>query len=133
MSVLIIDDNVRKSVKELIAYAQKHPVDLRNYTPESIKEITPIGDNPNHVLYVYKDLRVVYSEELQPSGRYRHISMSIKEGRVPTPQAAQEVCKLFNFGELSRDKQTVWFEKGPITAINIVEKIEGDTSCTQIS
>jgi hypothetical protein len=71
--------------------------------------------------------RVTYTEEQQPMGLCRHISVSVADtDRVPNPVAIQMLLSLFGFERLLGDRQMVYPEKygNGLTAINVIEPME---------
>lgn len=105
--VLIVDDNVRKKVKDLIELATAQP-----YSLEQLKELAKGFDPGKPETRPEKDKRinidftmdipmgyvVTYTHEHQPDGLYRHLSVSVPaEKAYPNPAAVQEIMKLFGF------------------------------------
>lgn len=121
---LLIDENTRKEIKEIIIYAQKHSLDKNALKATILKIKKPVGDNPRHVIHIYNGFRIVYSIENQPhGGNCHHISISVKEkNKYPSPEAVEEILKEFGMKEINKSF-SIWLEK-EIQAINILQKIE---------
>lgn len=103
MRPLIIDDNLSNRVSELIAYAEKHPYSMDDLLDIYNSQLEPPGDDPNRVINTDFGYRIVYSVELQPAGKVRHLSMSVNEDKVlPNKVAVDEIMKLFGFDESNR-------------------------------
>ncbi len=85
LEILILDDEVQENIKKLIQYAElnvvPYAVMIDMYNKMKNKEpITPIGDDPNHFIYIPMDIRIAYSIEEHPVGECKHISISTKNG-----------------------------------------------------
>lgn len=124
MRRLIIDEDVRYIIKKVVNYANRHELTLQDIKDTLLGVKQPVGDNVNHVCFIPDGHRVVYSIENQPSGKYKHISISIdKEGLLPNIEAIKTIIKEFDYEiDLDVDKKNVWVENE--IAVNILEKID---------
>ena len=121
MRVLQIDDDTRKEIKKVKAFAYRHKVDEANLRATMAGIVEPIGDDPDYVVHIHDGYRVVYSVEEQSIGDCHHISVSVdKKGRAPHPLAVEMILEEFGMKKLE-DSLAVWPEG---IAINIVQEIE---------
>lgn len=120
-----MDETVRERIKEIIAYAEAHPM-----TKDDLKEIIdgkkrPAGDNKNHTMIIFNHYRVVYSQEIQLDGkRYHHLSVSVPkraQGKMPAVEAVELIMQEFGMGDNVHDCREIWNEDN---AINILKKVE---------
>ncbi len=125
MNVLIID---KDACKNLYEHARKNPVDIKKLP------VLPIGDNPLYRIYL-GSFRVVFSFETQPTGLFRHLSVSLfptKKGKFPAPIAVNELLKEFSFKNTDiqnpKDKNIVhlWIDD-EFQAINVLEKVNDES------
>lgn len=106
LEILILDNEVQENIQKLIQYAELNVVSydvmvemhnkMKNEEP-----ITPIGDNPNHFIYLPLDIRVAYSIEIHPVGERKHISISCKNAE---PNLDDVVLIMSYFGFRSKLK-----------------------------
>lgn len=122
MRPLIIDHKAIAALKE---YAENNVVTTIDMQLTVSGKKKPVGDNPEHVLVLPVDYRIVFSIEAQPAGMVRHISISILGvDAFPNMIAAQLIAKEFGFRyELGSPDTKVWSEE-LIWAINIAEVID---------
>lgn len=94
LRILIIDDELKRKVSEVLAYACL-PENL--YRPGLDAKIP--GDDPKHVV-ITGDYKIVFSLTYirAEDTTYRHFSMSVgNRSRLPHPVAIEEVISLFGF------------------------------------
>ena len=118
--ILVIGSNEIESLVKLREYAENNIVPL----DDLLKQI-PIGDNPNHAVRVPVDFRVVFSIEEQPSGLFRHMSVSVsREEKVPTPETIRIIAQHLGFYSGVKEGM-IWKENfsGNRIAINFMEKM----------
>jgi len=95
LGVLVIGPEEKEKLKKLKETAEANVLSF-----QTLMSGTPIGDNPNHAIYIPADFRVVYSVEEQPNplGRCRHLSVSVsREGRVPHPASLKMIAEELGF------------------------------------
>jgi len=141
MTPMIIDNNVREDIRNLIKFA---------FEPTSIVRIeqmvingelkqgqcNPVGDDPRYSIIIPANFKVVYSiedqgqgiGERQGLGLCRHLSMSVGViGRVPNPVGLDMIVEEFGFdGALYQC--IFWAEDfgvGDQKAFNVLEPIKG--------
>jgi len=92
-------------LKELRLFAEANPISLEDVTLTVSGEKAPVGDDPRFVRKV-GDFRVVFSQEHQPRGLARHISISIHERSLleaifpaTHKRTMNEIIELFGFDE----------------------------------
>ena len=120
----IVDDDIREQFSNLVSYAEKHPLSIDDILDTMNKEVLPVGDDPNHVINMPFGYRIVYSVENQPSGKVRHLSMSVDEDdKCPNMAAVQETMKMLGF---KNDIENCYVKLENISpkrkAINVLEK-----------
>ena len=141
MTPLIIDNNVRKDIRDLIEFAFK---------PENIVYIAkmmingelkkgmpnPIGDKDGHTIIIPANFKVVYSIEDQGKGvdsrpglgLCRHLSMSVGViNRIPNPIGLDMVLEEFGFDK-PLYQCIFWaeeFGENDQKAFNAIEPIKG--------
>ena len=124
MRALIIDENAKNQIRKLIEYAEHKPVSLQDMQDTLSGKKKPIGDNLMHVLHLFQGYRVVYSEENQPMGLCRHLSISVEGDKYPHPVACEEILKEFGFRLKGKIEQTAdimpWMEPEK-RAINFIQ------------
>lgn len=117
---IAMTDKTRAQIQEIIAYAKEYPfrIDLTTVS----KTMTP-GDDRHYSLFI-GDFKVVYSEEIQPLGKLKHISISNSKKEYPSTGICEALLKEFGFkSDLNKNLPLkVWMEKmGNINAANIIE------------
>jgi hypothetical protein len=129
MSVLVIGPEEKEDIKQLITYAENNVIKLDRLKAMVAKQAPPVGDLPGYRMILPNGYRVVYSVEEQPSGLFRHISISLKNGSPPPPAIDMIIAefgfktKLENGRVRSGPVSQLWLEG---TALNLLEKIEAE-------
>lgn len=85
MSVIAIDETVRKRLREVKQFAEMHRLSAQDIRATIAQKLPPVGDDERHVVHFPgTGLRLVVSLEEQPLGWMWHLSMSIpKKNYVP--------------------------------------------------
>lgn len=101
MRPLIIDHAAKTRIAAVRAYAEA-PKNLNDLTMVMDGRWPPPGENPNHVVEIEVDFRVVYSLDRDKDGViWKHLSVSVKnppgQARVPSPEAVQMLTEEFGF------------------------------------
>lgn len=133
MNALIIDENVRKRIKEIEYHAFNNIVPIRELS-ESGKlkhgDPNPIQEYiENYEMEIPIGFRVVFSVEEQgtpdKSNLMRHLSMSIVGNNVPNPLSVDMVAQEFDIPPIYNC--AIWTERfeGSRLAINVVHPING--------
>lgn len=126
--LLIIDKTAQDKIKQVIEYANNHPITLTEIKQGIAGFKKAVGDTtPQLVLNLADGFRVVYSVESQPSGLCRHLSVSVKGLGYPNPGHCNAILKEFGFtnqiGETKTDKAFhVWMED-KVRAVNFLEPL----------
>lgn len=98
MRVLILTQESRDGIRDLIAYAEAHPItcgELAGYVENPSRAV---GNNPNHVVHVPIGFRCVFAIEEQPVSRCRHLSISVDtDAMLPHPAAVAELMEAFGY------------------------------------
>ena len=127
---IVIDDIVRARMREIVALANERPIPLEIIRLLAAGEPMPKGLHNDFTMVVPMGFPVIYTHEVQPSGIFRHMSMSValdRVDRVPHPLAVQMVMEEMGFiNDLGHCK--FWHESvgGCRTAINVLEPLDGN-------
>ena len=133
MGVLIIDQEVRARAAAMIVAAHQNPVtwaEIRAGAVDTNKAVLSLADRkpgferPPSQHIILGTYRVAYSEEEQPAGMCRHLSVSTtRPGRVPNQPVVNEVMELFGFDKISAVH--TWLEEFDPGhhAVNVVQLI----------
>lgn len=127
--LIITTKEIDDRIKEVLAYAEAHPT-----TEEELKEImagtrAPAGDHGPHVVHIPPFMKVVYSEEYQPRGLYKHFSISDSHKELPGMIAINYILTMFGFKNIiakdsahnMNENFIVWLDE-KYGAINVLEK-----------
>lgn len=121
MRALIIN---KKAISALIEYAQGNIVTAIQVQETIQGKRKPIGDIPEHNIFLPVDYCIVFSIEAQPGGLVRHISVSLlKKDCYPSFEAVKLIAEAFGFLlDKGQYAPTIWTEKH-VSAINVAERI----------
>lgn len=133
---LVINGLARANIRDLIAYAEAHPVSRRQLARVVELVDPPVGADPLHSVAVPVGFQCTYSVEEQPAGLSRHLSVSVETpGRWPSPEAMALIMAEFGFTRAFVDGirrmdpsaalgvvGTLYMERAA-EAINVVERI----------
>jgi len=139
MTPMIIDNNIRKNIKELIKFAWKNIIPISQLIENGELKHgmpNPVGDNKKHSIFIPVNFKVVYSIEDQGEGRNekqglgicRHLSMSVGQlGRIPNPVGVDMVLEEFGFDHPIYECifWTENFGSKDQVAINAIEPVRG--------
>lgn len=117
---LIIDDNARKIIQQMINHAKANPYSLKHVKRLVEGSESPPGDLDGFSCNLPVGYRVVYSIEVQPIGICHHISISVPM-RMPNPEAVELI--LHEFGMPPLKVRKTWVEDGPRKSINVISLI----------
>jgi hypothetical protein len=102
MSVLAITAEVESRAKQIVTYAQEHPITHEEAVAMMKGEKRPVGMRPEYQMEVPIGFKVVYSWERQPLplGWCTHISVSTATpGKAPHPAIVDAILLLFEIGK----------------------------------
>lgn len=121
MRALIIN---KEAISALIEYAQANIVTTKQMQETIEGKRKPVGDIPEHIIFLPVGYCIVFSIEAQPTGLVRHISVSlVKKDCYPSFKAAKLIAEAFGFLlDKGQYAPTVWTEKHA-WAINVAERI----------
>lgn len=129
MGFLLID---KRKVNSLIENARKNIIEVN---PTNINTLKPITDDPTFC-GEFGSYRVVFSFEKQPSGFFRHLSVSnlLSNEELPGDFAILQIMKIFEFENIDLDQtdtKRLWIEQNHSVfngskSINVIEKISGE-------
>lgn len=95
--ILLMGPKEKEAIKTLVAYAESHRID-EDLLIKCLSGEWAAGDDPNYACYVEQGYRIVYSIEQQPSGWYRHLSVSVDDSeKYPNPVAVEMLMKEFGY------------------------------------
>lgn len=122
MRPLLIDDNVKSELKSLSEYAMKNQYSLDEMLDRMNNDIEPPGDDKNFFRIIPHEFKVVMTVEEHPSGKFRHVSISVGDRtKMPNPHACEEIVKMLDFDGELYDCVISGFEDG---VVDIMEKME---------
>jgi hypothetical protein len=118
MGLLVAD---RVEIAKLINFAKNNVITINE---NNHKALDPVGDKPEYCR-IFGNYRVVFSFENQPTGMYRHLSVScfpFNGRKFPSQILVHEIMKEFEFKicDVKHEDIYVWLEKG-LGAVNVVE------------
>ncbi len=96
LRVLVIGEAEKEAAAKLVAFATKPENFYSPFAKQNADAVVKIpGNDPNHVLQL-GDYRCVFTITITPSGKFRHLSISVPaEDKLPNPHAVMEIAKLF--------------------------------------
>jgi hypothetical protein len=108
MSVFIVNEKIRRQIRAKIAKARRLTTPLqttKKYGFDDDRPTLTYGERETEFLRTYPpqsmiigSYQIAFSFEEQPSGLYRHISVSVAQrGKTPHPTAMQMIIKEFGF------------------------------------
>lgn len=118
--MLKINDNSKVLIKILIDRANENPIYLDEMHAIMDGKKKPIGNNQDFSCIINGEYRAVYSIEQHPSHMMKHISISHKEDKYPSPEDVAVIIEEFGFkNKLEERKNPIYFEEH-VAAINII-------------
>lgn len=123
---LLVDKDLTDQIDSLVAYAEKNPINMDYLLDQKNGEEKPPGDYAEYTRNLPFGYRVVFTVELQPAGKIRHLSMSVPEdGKLPNEFAVTEIMRLIGFQNELRKCRVHIEDIGPKRqAINVLEIIK---------
>jgi hypothetical protein len=98
MRALLIDNNIRKQINEMVEYAESNPFTLNDLKQIQLNKKPCPGHTMGHYCFLPFGYKVVYSIQYQPSGKIRQLTMSVDaKGKLPSPPSVEEIIKLIGF------------------------------------
>lgn len=127
MRALIIDERVRAYVqKVVIPYAKAHRFVLADIMHLMAHPEEAPGNTPEFVAKIPMGYRAVYTEEQQPFGWCRHISVSVMaKGRLPNEHAVLAIMQLFQFRGGLKDCHVNVMEE-QVDSVNVIEPFNAE-------
>ena len=124
MSDLVIGEAEKKSIADLIRFAEENVIDHATMMKIANGTKKPVGDDPRFVLKIPVCYRVVYSHEIQKGKTARHISISYSGADgYPSVIAVAMIMQEFGFKRsLTHPESMVWQEP-EVFAVNALEFI----------
>lgn len=119
MYTLRLDDESKKLVDDVVAFAKKYPMTLETLQKIASGAMPAAGDLGKYTCILPDDFKCVFSFEYHPGGLMRHLSISHRVEKYPHRQAVKLIMQFFGFTR-SLEQCAVWNET-PYRAINIVE------------
>jgi len=130
--MLMISDEVRDALKQLVAKAAERPMSYEELQrmaaiPEGANKTNPANDDLT--LTIPHGYRVTYTEEYQrPDVRCRHMSVSLVDGKRGTgaaPEAVQEICVMLGYSNPIHECAVYVGTIDGGLVINVVEPVSG--------
>jgi hypothetical protein len=121
---LVISPEVQTAIKKVKSYAELNHIPLGDVKKMASGEMEPIGNDDEHSCLIPFGFRCVYSIEEQPTGTFRHLSVSVDApGKYPAVEAVNMVMKEFGFLQRLGSKEIHIWEEKEADAINVLERI----------
>lgn len=120
MRPLIIDENAKKQISQVIDYAKRNIISQRELEFRDRVKTISVGDNPQRICNINLGYRCCYSIEEQPIGLCSHLSVSADDNKLPSPAAVELIKKEFG---MSEEDVYVYIEN-EVNAINVISKID---------
>ncbi len=98
--VLIIGENERDKIAEVIKHAEENIVSLDDIKKTMGGKVPPVGDDENFIVHLHLGHRIVYSIEEQKKGLVKHLSVSVRINSIyktPTIHAVARIIEEFKF------------------------------------
>lgn len=131
--ILLISDEIKKTIKKLMVYAEDHKISYDKMKKIMDRKLPPPGDNKNYVITIPLNFRVVFTIEQHPGGWFKHLSVSVPvKNKGPHPQAVEMIMAEFEMGDLNaRPGNSVYIEEigNGYKAINILCPFEYSNIC----
>ncbi len=131
MAALVIDDNTKRQIEDIIVYAKANPLNPEILIAQAKKDLLMYKEFLNsYTIYIPVGFRVTYTQELQPPGLCDHISISVDHpGKLPSQVAVEMLMMIFKMitDQPYEDRiVSVWIEdfNQQLSAVNIVMKCE---------
>lgn len=124
MIALVIDDQAKETIKEIVVYAIENTITLKHIRAIRKGLIKPAGDNPKRMLLIERGFKVVFTFEQRKEGLFRHISIS-HNNTLPPVHATEMIIKEFGFGDMCYC-HIYKEETEHINSINIIETVNDD-------
>lgn len=126
MRVLIIDEVAKERINQVIGHAEDNVFSFDDLLDIYNKQATSAGDMTAYTTYLHRGYKVVYSLEMQPMGKCRHLSVSVdKAGKLPSIDAVELIMKEFGFRGSIEDCNVSMEEFAPNhQAVNVIEVIK---------
>lgn len=127
MRPLILDSEVRKVIAKVVMYANAHKLTLADVIRNVRNAGKPgeaVGNDPGYTCIIPVGFRCCFSIEQQPTGWFRHISISVmadSHGAMPNPMAVEFIMREFGFR--GGPKECFGYIEGK-NAINCLEPLE---------
>jgi hypothetical protein len=122
---LLIDKDLTDQIESLVEYAEKNQITMDYLLDQKNGEERPPGDFKEYTRILPFGYRIVFTIELQPAGKIRHLSISVDEDeKLPNETAVQEIMNLIGFkNELRKCKVHLEDISEKRKAINVIEII----------
>lgn len=132
MQILVIDDRTKAEIARIKKYSEEHRISLDQVKAIIKDPSKSVGNDPEHCCILSEGYKVVFSIEEQPSGFYRHFSLSVdSEDSLPGTLSFEAIMKELGFAGSLHDCDNIWMEEDvatasgkKCTAINALQKIE---------
>jgi hypothetical protein len=116
-----LDKDTLSEIEKVKKYAAENIFDEHSLLAIKEKLSPPPGDNPDFVVHIHQNFRVVYTIDEINENKYHHLSISYKSGCPGIPEAII-ILKAFGINREITDLDNVWLEEGNI--VNLVTIIE---------
>lgn len=123
MRILQINEDTIKDIERVKVYAIAHPYDENYRSLQLSGDVSPVGDNPEHVIHIHDGYRVVYSISVINSIKFHHISISVEsKTQYPSIPSVSHIIELFGMGNDVNNVDNVWLEESAC-AVNLIKEL----------
>lgn len=116
-----LDKDTLSEIEKVKKYAAANIFDEHSLLAIKEKLSPPPGNDPNFVVHIHQNFRVVYSIDEIDKNKYHHLSISYNNGCPGIPEAII-ILKAFGINKDVNELDNVWLEEGNI--VNLVTAIE---------
>ncbi len=110
---------------KLINYANEHKINAATMDAMMIGTVPPVGDDKNFTIKI-EDYKIVYSQEWNPDGWMKHLSISKNNQRPEDEEAvviAEELGYNFNEEIYAYVENFINMENIAVSALNLLQLI----------
>jgi hypothetical protein len=122
---LILNRPTLLKIEEVKIFSREHPMGIDELKQAIMRKTSQAGDRFEHIVEIPVDYRLVYNIEEQPDANlYHHLSISCKNGKIPSPALVTDLMSLFDMGYDLMDMDNVWIEGKIVNLLKIWKKYE---------
>ena len=121
MAILVINEDSKSEIQRVVKHAKEHVYSLDDLFDIKNGRLEVPGDDPAFVCVIPDGFRCVFTIENQPSGKYRHLSVSVsRKNKLPSVPAMEAIMEEFGFD--GKIENSIVNTEDDV-AINVLEKM----------